>query len=195
MGLFAESICPTCVIESPSPPGALACPSVCPSDISSGFSSHCVALCVGFCSSRRDAQSIPQMTQTLRRITSRLLVEAVSVAQWQEEIKPFMERPGDGRDGLLLLRLSVSQVLRAAFYFKRDLRTLSNIKYWGQIRFCCLVAIIFSCKHPVSIAAVGRKEQCSRYYLFCCWKTALQIFFFGVFRVCLLSHCSLLICN
>lgn len=135
-------------------PWAPARPSVCPSDISPGVSGRCLALCVGFCSSRRDAQSIPQTTQTPSRITSRLRVQPVSIAQWQQEIMLFMEGPGDRRHGLVLLRLSISQVLSATFYFKRDLRARSNIKYWGRMRFYCLAAFIFRCKRPVPIAAV-----------------------------------------
>lgn len=82
-------------------------------------------LCVGFCSSLQD-KSIPQRTQPLTKISSRLLMQAVSMAQWQEEIKLFMERTGEGRDSLFL---SLSEVLRPPFYLETDLRTFPHIKY------------------------------------------------------------------
>lgn len=53
-------------------------------------------------------------------------MQAVSMAQWQEEIKLFVERTGDGRDSLFL---SLSGVLRLPFYLETDLRTFPHIKY------------------------------------------------------------------
>lgn len=113
----------------------------------------------------------------LSEISSRLLMQAVSIAQWREEIKLFMEKTGDGRDSLFFLRPSLSEVLRPPFYLEthsmtctyKDLEIntidlpavniksisfilainflFSHIIYSCQTGFHCF--LMFSFKHPV----------------------------------------------
>lgn len=87
-------------------------------------------LCVGFCSSPQD-KSIPQRTQPLTKVSSRLLMWAVSVAQWQEEIKLFLE--GTEMGGTRF-SFSVCPSLRSglSFYLETDGDFFSH-----QILFHC----------------------------------------------------------
>lgn len=145
--LITETICSTCVIKCPSAPWSTVSVSVC---WLVQFSNQHMDLCVGFCSSPRD-KSIPQRTQPLTKVSSRLLMWAVSVAQWQEEIKLFLERTGHGRDSLFFLRLSLSEVRRRSFYLETDGDFFSHQILASNF----ILLFMFSSKCPVFGAAVG----------------------------------------
>lgn len=132
MWLIIESICSTYVIKSQSAPLST-CLSV---SLHSCLSVSCTLSSLTFRQTFVLAFVLPYKTnqflkglKLLSKISSKLLMQAVSIAQWQEEIKLFVETTGDGRDSLFFLRLSLSDVLRPPFYIKTDLRTCRlNIK-------------------------------------------------------------------